>query len=181
MEIKDILYSAIQTYSEKKIASDFSQGNSAKVISTIFNNCMPHLTKLNGNKAEVLGTFTEGLVHYLLTTTLISSQRKVSHDSTRIDIVIPDIATLKISPQDAVVIEFPKTMDTQIIKHRIEELTEIQPNKQNLWFVLENDLPLDVKVYTLDGKGRQSFANIINDITSFSYNKKQSKLKIFKI
>ena len=64
---------------------------------------------------------------------------------------------------------------------RITELTKIQPHKENIWFVLENDLPLEIKTYKVGNTSEETFSNIINDIIWFSSNKKQSKLKIFKI
>ena len=181
MEIKEILYKAITNYEEHKIVSDIVQGESPVTINAICSECMPILEKLEGEKSEKMVSFAEGLVHYLLTVALIPSQRKISHASVDVDIVIPDISTLSSSPQDALVITFPKTSNPQSIKKRVTELTKIQPHKENIWFVLENELPLDVKTYKVGNSDNASFSNIINDIIWFTSNKKQSKLKIFKI
>ncbi|HXU94907.1 MAG TPA: hypothetical protein VFP45_00570, partial [Candidatus Nitrosotalea sp.] len=96
-----------------------------------------------------------------------------------IDIAIPDTRTLGVSSDDVVVILFPKTDNLDQIKSNVEKIKKVQPNKDNIWTVIENDLQLDSKVYTL--KDSMTFANIINDLISFTSNKKQSKLKIFKI
>ena len=64
---------------------------------------------------------------------------------------------------------------------RVMELTKIQPHKENIWFVLDNELSLEVKTYKIDNTGKETFSNIINDIIWFTSNRKQSKLKIFKI
>ncbi|MGI0027755.1 MAG: hypothetical protein ACREAD_07950 [Nitrosopumilaceae archaeon] len=181
MEIKEILYDAIRNYQEHKIVSDIAQGDSPETINTLCNECMPILEKIEGKKSEKTISFAEGLIHYLLTVALIPSQRKIKVASVDVDIVIPDISTLSSMPENVLVIAFPKTNDLVSIKNRVTELTKIQPHKENIWFVLENELPLEVKTYKVDNSEKEPFANIINDIIWFTSSRKQSKLKIFKI
>ncbi len=181
MEIKEILYKAITNYEEHKIVSDIAQGNSPETINTICSECMPILENIEGKKSEKIASFAEGLIHYLLTVALIPSQRKTSLNLVDVDVVIPDISTLSSSPQDAILIAFPKTSDPQSIKKRVIELTKIQPHKENILLVLDNDLILDVKTYQVNHNNKESFSNILNDIIWFTSNKKLSKLKIFKI
>ena len=181
MEIKEVLYNAIKNYQEHKIISDIAQGDSPQTINTLCNECLPILEKIEGEKSEKTITFTEGLIHYLLTVSLIPSQRKIMFASIDIDVVIPDISTLSSAPENALVIAFPKTNDPISLKNRVTELTKIQPNKENIWFVLEKELPLEVKTYKVDNSENEPFMNIINDIIWFTSNRKQSKLKIFKI
>ena len=119
-------------------------------------------------------------MHYLLTTALIPSQRKFTINNTYVDVLIPDTKTLYSNPQDALIIIFPKSSDVLTIKNRIDEITKIQPNKENLWFVLQNDFP-EVKTYSFDKNTKNSFSNILNDIIGFLTNKKQSKLRLFRI
>ena len=180
-EIKEILYNSIRNYQEHKIISDIVQGDSPQTISTLCNECMPILEKIEGGKSEKTISFAEGLVHYLLTIALIPSQRKITFASVDVDVVIPDISTLSSMPENALVISFPKTNDPVALKKRVIELTKIQPHKENMWFVLENELPLEVKTYKVDNSEKEPFMNIINDIIWFTSNRKQSKLKIFKI
>jgi len=181
MEIKDIVYKAITNYEEHKIVSDIAQGNSPDTINFIVRECVPVLEKINGIKSEKIGSFAEILIHYLLTVALIPSQRKISFNSVDVDVVIPDISTLASSPHDALLIAFPKTNDPVTLKKRVVELVKIQPHKENIWFVLENNLPLEVKTYNVDNSEKDQFTNIINDIIWFTSSRKQSKLKIFKI
>ena len=110
---------------------------------------------------------------------MIPSKRKTTFQSVEIDIAVPDTITLGTSPQDVIVILFPKTDDINIIKSQIENMKKVQPNHDNIWIVLEKDVKLGVKTYTLSGT--TTFANMINDLISFTAGKKQSKLKIFKI
>jgi len=52
-----------------------------------------------GEKEEVVGVLATGLLHYLLTNALISSQRKVTYNDNELDIVIPDTKTLEKDPK----------------------------------------------------------------------------------
>lgn len=180
MEIKEILYNSIDNHS-KYIISDITQGKSSEVVETICKECKEQLDNLKGNKSEILGTFAEGLIHYLLTTALIPSQRKITFNDVYVDISIPDVKILGTSPHDALVISFPKTNDIDAIKNRLRDITKIQPNKDNIWFVLENETDIGVRSYAINNKGNFPFSNIINDIIGFLTNKKQSKLKLFRI
>jgi hypothetical protein len=179
LELSEIIYSAISDYGEQRILSDIVQGGSSDVIKVIFNHCVKDIEKNENVKSDICGSVAEGLLHYLLTVSMIPSQRKTFFQSIEIDIAIPDTRTLSTSPQDVVIILFPKTDDINNIRSQIERIKKIQPNPNNIWVVLENNVPVDTKVYTL--KDSMTFANIINDLISFLSKKKQSKLKIFKI
>ncbi len=180
MEIKDILYQAISDYQEKRILSAIAQGESSEAISTIFSHCMPNLDKIGGNKPETRGALAEGLAHYMLTVALIPSQRKTTLGTIDIDIAVPDAKTLSSSPEDAVIICFSKTDQMQTIKEQVDKLKKIQPKSENIWIVTDKPMSADIRVYSLDND-QFTFANIINDLISFSSNKKQSRLKIFRI
>ncbi|MGH9998417.1 MAG: hypothetical protein ACRD90_00950, partial [Nitrosopumilaceae archaeon] len=163
------------------IVSDIAQGKSSEVIETICEECKDQLYELDGNKSEILGTFVEGLIHYLLTAALIPSQRKITFNKVYVDVIIPDIKILGTSPRDALVVSFPKTNDVLTIKNRLADIAKIQPIKENIWLVLENEVDIGTRIYVISNKGEFLFSNIINDIIGFLTNKKQSKLKLFRI
>lgn len=179
LELSEILYTIISEYGEQRILSDIVQGESTDVIRSIFEQCISNIEKDSGIKPDTRVTVSEGLLHYLLTTAMIPSKRKTMFQSVDIDIAVPDTITLGTAPQQVIVISFPKTSDANVIKDQIEKIKKVQPNSNNIWVVLEDDVQLDAKTYTL--KDSMTFANIINDLISFTSNKKQSKLKIFKI
>ena len=179
MELGEILYNIISEYGEQRILSDVVQGESPDVIKSILEQCVKSAEKSGIIESETYGTLAEGLLHYLLTISLIPSQRKTMFQSIDVDIAVPDTKTLGTAPQDVIIIFFPKTNDVDIIKSKIKKIKEVQPNSNNIWAVLENEVSIDAKTYTL--KDSLTFSNIINDLISFSSNKKQSKLKIFKI
>lgn len=180
MELKEILYDAIKEYGEQRILSDIAQGASSDTINIIMEYCLPSLKEIKGLEAEVNGTLAEVLLHYMLTVALIPSQRKISLDSTDIDIVVPNTKTLISTPKEAILVVFPKTRDAKVIKEQINRLQKIQPNLENIWIILDEDITVDTRVYLLK-QGNHTFANIINDLINFSSNKKESKFKIFRI
>lgn len=180
MDVKEILYNSIENHKEY-IISDIAQGKSHHVIENICKECIPLLENLEGNQSEILGTFAEGLVHYLLTTALIPSQRKIVVENIFVDISIPDIKTLKSNPQDVLVIAFPKNNEMSAIRNRVTELKKIQPIKENIWIVLENNADIETRTYSIFNNEKNSLSSVLNDIIGFLTNRKQSKLKLFRI
>ena len=179
LELGEILYGIISEYGEQRILSDIIQGESTEIIKSIFEQCISNIEKNSEVGPDTRVTVAEGLSHYLLTMAMIPSKRKTTFQSVEIDIAVPDTITLGTSPQDVILISFPKTNDVNVIKSQIENMKKLQPNQDNIWIVLEKDMKLGAKTYTLSGD--ITFANMVNDLISFTAGKKQSKLKIFKI
>ncbi len=180
MELKEILYGAISQYDEHRIVSDIAQGDSSETINALMSHCFTSMEESGDDSPEMRSTLAEGMLHYLLTVSLIPSQRKTLLGQIEVDIAVPDTNTLSSSPKDAVVIIFPKTSEIKTIQEQIDKIRTIQPNPENIWVVVEDKIPSDVKVYFLK-KDNLTFSNIINDLISFTSNKKQSKFKIFRI
>lgn len=177
--IKEILYEQINSISEQKIQVEISKGNAAGLVREMVYNCYPKIAKLYGGQHESFEAFAESLMHYLLTNALIQSQRKVTHKTADLDIVIPDVRTLVSSPKDAIIIIFPKTNDVDAILESLRKIETVQPVKENIWLVQKTSLGLQYKTYEIDNGC--SFSNIINDIGVFLSSKAQSKFKIFKV
>jgi len=177
--VKDLLYQELAKITEEKIQLDISKGQSSKSIDEIMSNCYPKILQIGGNVDENVGIFAESLMHYLLTISLIPSQRKVSQNNVEIDIVIPDLKTLNSNPKDSIVIYFSKGCNEVMIKHGILKLEKIQTAKENIWSVLRTDLQMKNRTYHIDNYGG-SFTKILDDIIEFLSSRKQSKFKIIK-
>ena len=177
--VKDLLYQELAKITEEKIQLDISKGRSSKSIVEIMSRCHPKILQSGGNIDENVGIFAESLMHYLLTISLIPSQRKVSQNNVEIDIIIPDLKTLNSNPKDSIIIYFPKIGNEERIKHGILKLEKIQPVKENIWLVLLSDLQIKNKTYHTDNNDG-SFTKILDDITEFLSSRKQSKFKIIK-
>lgn len=172
--IKDLLYKTLDSIPNniKRISDD-----SKSLIKEIFTNS--NIDSLEGDKTENYEKFAESLMHYLLTNALIPSQRKIAPAETELDVVIPDIRTMRTSSRDVIILVFPKTDNKKSIENRLEKINIIQPNKENIWLIQKSSFDLPYKTYEIVGTG--SFANILDDVKNFMIGKTQSKFKIFKV
>ncbi len=176
--IKDFLFDYIKK-SEEKIQKLTSQSKFAEIIDDVLENCYDRVISL-GEKEESLGILATGLLHYILTNALISSQRKIEYDGIQLDIVIPNLKTLEIDPKKTLIICIPKTIDKNIIEQKLAQLQKIQPIKDNIWLVITKKLDIQNKTYVVEKKNA-SFSKIIYDIAQFVNVHGQSKFKILRI
>lgn len=176
--VKEYLFSYIEK-SEKRFQDLFSQTKMDEIIDDILDNCY-HKVALMNNKEESLGVLATGLLHYMLTNAMLTTQRKVEHQGVEIDIVIPDLKTLEKDPKKTLIICIPKTLDKNSIKEKLEQLQKIQPEKQNIWLVLTQDLGFENKTYVIQ-KEESSFSSIIYDIAQFVNLQGENKFKILRI
>ena len=150
-----------------------------EIIDDVTKNCYDHILTM-GEKEESVGVLATGLLHYLLTNALITSQRKVNYDEKELDIVIPDIKTLEKDPKKTLIIYITKSSDIHKICKQIEELEKIQPEKENIWVVLSENIPTGKKSFILN-KDNNSFSKIIFEISKFSNVGGSNKFKILRV
>ena len=174
--IKEYLFEQIKN-SEQKFQKLFSQEKMNEIIENILDVCYNKATE--ENKEENVGILATGIMHYMLTNAMISSQRKVEFNGTQIDIVIPDLKTLEKDPKKSLIICIPDTSDRKKIKEKIEDLQKVQPEKENIWIVTSKDICLENKTYEIKKGG--SFANIIFDIARFVNIQGNNKFKILRV
>ena len=176
--VKEYLFNYLKN-SEQEFQILFSQTKIDKIIEDILENCYDKVTLLE-NKEESLGVLATGILHYTLTNSLLNSQRKVELNGIEIDIVIPDLKTLENDPKKTLIILIPKTLDKKIIFNKIKQIQKIQPENQNIWLVLTQDLGFENKTYVIR-KDSASFSKIIFDIGNFVNVQGENKLKILKV
>ena len=165
------LYSIISELGKEKIQRDITlnREKSKLYIQTMLARCLriPNFTT-----TETTGILCEALLHFMLTATTIPSVRKVSFDGIKLDIVIPNIQTLRNYPGKALIIQIVK-QDEHISKEEQKKIKNIQPNLDNIWVVSKEPFPGDCINYTVDieydthGSMRRRFDDIIIDIGSF--------------
>ena len=175
--IKDYLFEYIK--GSQTIPELISQKKFDVVIDEIIENCYDKIITLD-QKDMAVGILATGILHYLLTNALLNSQRKIDYQGIELDIVVPDIKTLEKDPKMTLVICIPKSSDKQIIEEKIIQLEKIQPNKENIWTVLAEDIPLDTKSFVLS-KEKSTFSKIIFEIAQFSNVGGANKFKILRI
>lgn len=176
--IKDFLFDYIKK-SEEKIQGLTSQSKFTEIIDDVLENCYDRVISM-GEKEESVGILATGVLHYILTNALVSSQRKIEYDGIQLDIVIPNLKTLEIDPKKTLIICIPKTIDKNIIEQKLEQLQKIQPIKDNIWLVITKKLDFQNKTYVVEKKNA-SFSKIIYDIAQFVNVHGQSKFKILRI
>jgi hypothetical protein len=176
--IKDFLFAYIKN-SEKNIRELISQSNFAEIIDNVLENCYDRVISM-GSKEESLGILATGLLHYLLTNALVSSQRKIEYEGVQIDIIIPNLKTLKIDPKKTLIVCIPKTTDENIIEQKLNQLQKIQPVKDNIWLVTTKKLIFQNRTYVIEQK-HASFSKIIYDIAQFVNVQDYNTFKILRI
>lgn len=176
--IKKILFEYVKE-KEETYQKEISQNRFSSIIDDILVNCYDKISSM-APKEESVGTLAIGILHYLLTNSLIPSQRKIQHKGMEVDIIIPDLRTLEEDPKKSLVIFIAKVDDKQEIQSKIDELKKIQPIDENIWVILGKKEELGIKTFVLQ-KENASFSNIIYEIGKFVNVNGQNKLKILRI
>jgi len=182
--IGNILYSVISVIGKEKIQSDITlnREQSRRYILMIFDRCKK---LVNLENEEYIGSLCEALMHFMLTTCTLPSGRKVSIDNVDLDIVIPNLHTLRNYPEKAIVIQIVK--DSKSIKEdRQNNMTKIQPNANNLWIVTREPLIGNYVNYTVESGNNKNttylvrnFRDIIVDIDTFLEQRKDKSFRFF--
>jgi hypothetical protein len=175
--IKDYLFEYIEK--SKTIPKLIIEKKFDEIINEITTNCYDKIISM-GEKDESVGILATGLLHYLLTNALITSQRKVECDGNELDIVVPDVKTLEKDPKKTLLICIPKSSDLSIINEKISKLEKIQSEKENIWLVLSKDMPVGKKSFILS-KENNTFSKIIFEIAKFSNVSGSNKFKILRV
>lgn len=171
VDVKEVLYSVIDGIGRGKIRSEVSaniDAASRKYCEQIVEKCINELGPQTND--EVLGTLGEALLHFMLTASLLPSERKVSLAGVELDVVIPSIKNLTKDPSKALVIQVAKDGTLQ----RAKQAEEVQPNAGNLWGISARPIETGYRNYVL----RDNYPSIISDIHAFLKDKGVSSLKM---
>lgn len=168
--IGNILYSIINEIGKEKIQTTINLNVtvSREYIQMIIDrfNGLVNLTDEN------VGSLCEALLHFMLTTRTLPSVRKVTIEKMNLDVVIPNLHTLKDFPENAIIIQIVK--DSQgITEDQQRNITIIQPNVNNIWVVTKEPVSGNYVNYTAEcgneksTSQRRNFHDIIVDIDAF--------------
>jgi hypothetical protein len=172
-EVKDLLYSTIESIGKERIRTDTTSNinSSEKYIDRIMAECIAKV-KVNSSTSDSDETITilgEALLHFMLTVCTLPSERKIQvKDKLTLDIVIPNLQSLKRTPDKSIIIEIIRNKEDL---DKISHLEFLQPNYKNIWLI--SVIPLSIiryRIYCLySGTGlfQHSFSNIITDINNF--------------
>jgi len=173
--IKQILYSEIENIGKEKIQAKINSSieSSQKYIDKIMSKCITKLTYESNddddddfNKAIV--TLCEVLLHFMLTICTLPSERKIRVKNDLIlDVIVPNLQSLKIKPDKSIIIQVIK--DKMMDLNKTSQLEFLQPNHENIWLISAK--PLSATKYTIytvfPNSGLHNYSNIIIDIDNF--------------
>lgn len=172
-DVKEILYSVIDSIGREKIRAEVSSNIDAasrKYCKEITEKCM----RVLGPDDKELGTLCEALLHFMLTASLLPSERKVTVRDTELDVVIPSTKSLAKSPDKTLVIQVIRTNDD---KDRVAQAGQAQPKRDNIWTVSAKNMQFGARNYSLNGV-KSNYSELISDIHAFLAEKGNGGLKL---
>ena len=174
VDIKDILYSAIAKFGKDKIRMEVINDieMSERRCNEILEECKRKMT--NNLDDESFANLCEALLHFMLTASLIPSERKVTWKGIELDLVIPSLKMLNKSPDKTLVIQIIKGNE---VVRKIKDAKSVQPHDVNIWTVSAKRLEVDHKNYYV-GSSLFPYPRIIVDVNAFLAHKGNRGLKL---
>ena len=174
VDIKDILYSAIAKFGKDKIRMEVINDieMSERRCNEILEECKKKMT--NNLDDESFANLCEALLHFMLTASLIPSERKVTWKGIELDLVIPSLKMLNKSPDKTLVIQIIKGNE---VVRKIRDAKSVQPHDVNIWTVSAKRLEVDHKNYYV-GSSLFPYPRIIVDVNAFLAHKGNRGLKL---
>jgi len=173
-DVKEILYSVLDKIGKEKIQIEVNSEIeiSEKRCDEILEECKKLMG--SGMSEESLVDFCEALLHFLLTASLLPSERKVNLRGIELDLVVPSLKLLKKDPDKALVIQIIRENEEL---GELERTKSMQPNDENIWLVSARKLDTHHKNYYV-GSSLFPYSRIIIDINAFLVRKGNRGLKL---
>jgi hypothetical protein len=174
VDIKDILYSAIAKFGKDKIRMEVINDieMSERRCNEILEECKKKMT--NNLDDGSFANLCEALLHFMLTASLIPSERKVTWKGVELDLVIPSLKMLNKNPDKTLVIQIIKGNE---VVRKIKDAKSVQPHDVNIWTVSAKRLQVDHKNYYV-GSRLFPYPRIIVDVNAFLAHKGNRGLKL---
>lgn len=171
-DVKEVLYSIINEIGREKIRANVAADvkRSEKYCRDIIAACTSRLDPEADDKTLV--TLCEALLHFMLTTSLLPSERKVSMRRADLDIVIPSRRVLGKNPEKSLVIQVIRGD----LATKAKQAESVQPYRENIWLVSAQPLQKAYKNYHLGSES--SYPRIVSDISTFLSEKGNLGLKL---
>ncbi|HEX5187381.1 MAG TPA: hypothetical protein VFV86_10880 [Nitrososphaeraceae archaeon] len=170
MSIKNDLYTILNNIGKEDLQIEFQNNINSSIpkIKEIISRAIlmrnQVKNKENGDthySSKYYPLLCEAFLHFLLTATFLSSQRKIKINDLEIDLVIPDLRTLNQDPQKAIIIKFDKDIAISDYITRLQNTISIPQN--NLWLVSSTPLFLPYRNYVI-------FKNKLNEQANIPFN-----------
>src|SRR6185503_10817040 len=128
-DVKDVLYSTINEIGRERIRIEIAANIEAceKYCIEIMDTCIAKL----GPEADddTLPTLCEALLHFMLTASLLPSERKVKIMGADLDLVIPSTRVLEKDSDRALVIQVVASTD---LASKVRQAESVQPHRGNI-------------------------------------------------
>src|SRR5919197_1860926 len=178
-QIKQSLYSVIEEVGKEKIQTEITSNikSSRKYVDFIMKTCITKLASESNEEEDdyfyetVVTTLSEALLHFMLTICTLPSERKILiKDDLVVDVIIPNLQSLKTKSDKSVIIQIIKEKPEL---NKISQLEFLQPNHKNIWLISAK--PVSTTKYTAYyllpsaklNNNNNKFSNIIIDIDNF--------------
>ncbi len=173
-DVKEVLYSNLDKIGKEKIRMEII--NDIKVSEPRCNEILDECIKNMGNELNdvSLVNLCEALLHFLLTASMLPSERKVNWNGAELDLIIPSLKMLNKSSDKALVIQMIKG-DYELTKIRYAK--SVQPLDENIWTVSAKYIDAVYRNYSVGSKSFP-FSRIILDINTFLVRKGDRGLKL---
>lgn len=139
----------------------------------ILERCIKKLPERTTSDEITLAALCEALLHFMLTASLLPSERKIRLQGVELDIVIPSSKVLLKSPNKSLVIQVVKGN----LEEKVMQARTVQPHRENIWLVSASPLPTEYKNYHLGTEGLH-YSRVISDINAFLLEKGNHGLKL---
>lgn len=173
-DVKDILYSTIDSIGKEKIRMEVTADieSSERYCNEILDKCKSILD--HRLDEETLTALCEALLHFMLTASVLPSERKVNWKGSQLDLVVPSLKMLSNSPEKSLVIQIIKRK-AELTK--IKHAESVQPHDANIWIVSAKRLEVDHKNYYINSN-KFPYSQIVLDINAFLLHKRDRGLKL---
>jgi hypothetical protein len=173
-DVKEVLYNTLDEIGKEKIRIEVINeiGISESRCNEIIEECKRKMgTELND---ESLVNLCEALIHFLLTASMLPSDRKINWKGAELDLVIPSLKMLNKSPDKTLVIQMIKG-ESEVRK--LGYAKSVQPFDDNIWMVSAKHIDTNYKNYYV-GSRSFPFSRILLDINTFLVHKGDRGLKL---
>jgi hypothetical protein len=123
---------------------------------------------------ETLVALCKGLLHFMLTASLLPSERSVSFQGADLDVVVPSLKVLAKNPEKAIIIQLIRN-DAE--SDKITNAESVQPHGANIWIISPRRITTGHRNYHL-GEGEIQYSRLVQDISEFVNSKKIGRLKL---
>lgn len=169
-DTKDILFDFLRT-NDDMIRPLLDHKRYEQIVDTAIDNCKSSIS-LDSQNLEIIST---GLLHYILTKSMMPSQRKTSMNGIDMDIVIPGLRELRYNSQNALVIVI--CCDTRVAGYRLAQTGTIQPTSDNIWLLTQDTDTSHARTYSIYQK-KPDLGDMIHDMIKFVKSHRHNRLGI---